>query len=243
MSRCSKICCTHSLKNALALKDLNPDLAITIFYKDIRVYGLKENIYTQARAQGVLFVRYQDANPPIVSNNPLSIRALDLALNRTLETSPDLLVLSMPLVPSADIQQLASIFKVPVDAEGFLLEAHVKLRPVDFATSGVYMAGAAHFPKLLDESLIQAQAAASRSARVLSQDFLAAGGQVAVVNESLCTGCLTCVRICPFEVPQIDFTHTGTGGLAGAAVIETAVCQGCGTCAAECPARAIDLRH
>jgi heterodisulfide reductase subunit A-like polyferredoxin len=149
----------------------------------------------------------------------------------------------MPVVPRDDVGQLAALFKVPVDADGFFQEAHVKLRPVDFSTDGVFMAGMAHYPKLLDEAIIQAKAAAGRAARVLSRDNLAAGGRVAVVNPALCTGCLTCVRICPFGVPAIRPELSGVGGLLGAAWIEAAVCQGCGICAAECPAEAIQLTH
>jgi heterodisulfide reductase subunit A-like polyferredoxin len=138
---------------------------------------------------------------------------------------------------------LAALFKVPVDANGFFAEAHVKLRPVDFSTDGVFMAGMAHYPKLLDETMIQAQAAAARAARVLSQQTLTAGGRVAVVDQEKCTGCLTCIRICPFGVPVMQASASGVGDIMGAAHIEPAICQGCGTCAAECPARAIQLTH
>jgi heterodisulfide reductase subunit A-like polyferredoxin len=149
----------------------------------------------------------------------------------------------MPVVPRPDAHEVAKLFKANLDADGFFLEAHVKLRPVDFASDGVFMAGMAHYPKLLDETMIQAQAAAARAARVLSQDALAAGGRVAVVDESRCTGCLTCVRICPFGVPLVKPNLTGVGSIMGAAYIEAAVCRGCGSCAAECPARAIQLMH
>lgn len=149
----------------------------------------------------------------------------------------------MPVVPNDDAAEVAGCFKVPRDADGFFAEAHVKLRPVDFPSDGVFMAGMAHYPKLLDETMVQAQAAAARAARVLSQEHLSAGGRVAVVDQDLCTGCLTCVRICPFGVPRIDARVAGAGGILGAAAIEAAVCQGCGLCAAECPARAIQLRH
>jgi heterodisulfide reductase subunit A-like polyferredoxin len=149
----------------------------------------------------------------------------------------------MPVVPNPDVKELSGLFKVSTDGDGFFLEAHVKLRPVDFATDGVFMAGLAHYPKLLDESMVQAQAAASRAARVLSQETLTTGGRVAVVEASKCTGCLTCVRICPFNVPQIQANLTGIGNIMGAAYIEPSVCQGCGSCAAECPAHAIQLMH
>jgi len=149
----------------------------------------------------------------------------------------------MPVIPNLDSHELANIFKVPLDADGFFQEAHVKLRPVDFTTSGIFMAGMAHYPKFIDESMIQAQAAAARAAGVLSQKSIKAGGQVAVVDPTLCTGCLTCVRTCPFGVPQIQVNLTGIGGILGAAHIEAAICQGCGSCVAECPAYAIQLMH
>jgi heterodisulfide reductase subunit A-like polyferredoxin len=255
---CSRICCTVALKNALALKELNPDAQIVIIYKDIRTYGFKERLYTQARDLGVLFVRYDDNHKPAVrfedsSNNqaertgdlssPISITVHDLNLDRDITLSPDLLVLSMPVVPNPDVHKLSSLFKVPVDTDGFFQEAHVKLRPVDFSTNGIFMAGMAHYPKFIDESIIQAKATAAKAARILSQEFLKAGGRVAVVDETLCTGCLTCVRICPFGVPQIQANLSGVGNILGAAFIEGSVCQGCGSCAAECPAHAIQLMH
>jgi heterodisulfide reductase subunit A-like polyferredoxin len=127
--------------------------------------------------------------------------------------------------------------------DGFFLEAHVKLRPVDFAADGVFMAGMAHYPKLLDETIAQAQAAASRAACVLAQDTMLSSARVAVVDPNKCVGCLTCVRICPYDVPQVVGTATGVGGIVGAAYIEPAVCHGCGSCASECPAQAIQLMH
>jgi heterodisulfide reductase subunit A len=244
---CSRICCTNALKNALAFKEKNPDAQVTVLFKDIRAYGFKERYYTEARDKGVLFVRYEDDHKPEVligeEDGKLTILAWDQILKRNYKIEPDLLVLSMPVVPRPESKNLANIYKVPLDADGFYLEAHVKLRPVDFSTDGVFMAGMAHYPKLLDETFIQAQAAAARAARVLSKETLTAGGRVAVVDESMCTGCLTCVRICPFNVPQIKPNLTGIGNILGAAYIETAICQGCGTCVAECPARAIQLMH
>jgi heterodisulfide reductase subunit A-like polyferredoxin len=266
---CARICCTVALKNALRLKELNPDAQIVILYRDIRSYGFKEKLYTQARQKGILFVRYEPDRKPEVSSEQLpalpkkhrddvsevegsvisdqspviSVKVWEPVLRKELTLHPDLLVLSMPAVPRADARDLSMMFKVPTDADGFFLEAHVKLRPVDFATNGIFMAGMAHYPKLLDETMIQAQAAAARAARVLSRPTLSAGGSVAVVDASRCTGCLTCVRICPFGVPKMRIDLTGVGGITGAAYIEAAICQGCGSCAAECPARAIQLMH
>ena len=153
------------------------------------------------------------------------------------------MVLSTPMVPAEGAHELAMRLKVSTDLDGWFMEAHVKLRPVDFATEGLYMAGAAHYPKLLDETLVQAQAAAARAATILSQDSLDVGGAVSQVDPNLCVGCLTCVRSCPYDVPQIRADVDGIGGIAGAAFIEPAKCHGCGICAAECPARAIELMH
>ncbi len=241
---CSRICCTVAIKNALALRAANPGSQVTILYKDIRTYGFKERLYTQAREAGVLFVRYTDDHPPkIVSNEPLIIRAWEAGLNREIELPADVLVLSMPVVPHPETKDLAKKFKVSLDSMGFFQEAHAKLRPVDFSTEGVFMAGTAHYPKLIEETLVQARAAAARAVRILSRETLTAGGRIAVVDEGRCTACLTCVRICPFDVPKIMANLTGAGGIPGAAYIQPAICQGCGICAAECPAKAIQLRH
>jgi heterodisulfide reductase subunit A-like polyferredoxin len=241
---CSRICCTIALKNALALKERKPDAQVVVLYRDIRVYGFKERSYTEARSKGVLFVHYDpDEKPVVEANGSLQVRARDPILDRAMELEPDLVVLSMPVVPRDDSDELANFFKCSIDADGFFLEAHVKLRPVDFSSAGVFMAGMAHYPKLSDETMIQAQAAAARAARVLSKDTLLAGGQVAVVDHELCTGCLTCVRVCPFGVPRIDASQPGIGGILGAATIEAAICRGCGVCVAECPGHAIQLMH
>ena len=242
---CSRICCTTALKNALELKRLNPQARVTILFKDIRTYGFKERLYTQARREGVLFLHYDEHSRPEVdvSGECLVIRAHDPNLDLPVELTPDLLVLSNPIVPPDGARELATKFKVPIDQDGFLLEAHVKLRPVDFASDGIFMAGMAHYPKLLDESIVQAKAAAARAARILSRNQLTAGGIVASVDPEKCVGCLTCVRVCPFDVPLITIDQDGVGGIQGAAFIEPTVCQGCGNCVAECPAKAIHLSH
>ena len=247
---CSRICCTNALKNAYALKKSRPDLQIQILYRDIRVYGFMEQLYTEVRDMGVLFFRYDDEHKPELNIKPdgkptasLQISIMDLSLKQQILLKPDLLVLSMPVVPRSDMNDLANRFKVSLDQDGFFLEAHVKLRPVDFSTEGIYMAGLAHYPKLIEESIIQALAAASRASIVLSQDTFKAGGIIAVVEQLACTGCLTCVRVCPFDVPFIQAEAVGVGEMLGAAYIEPAICQGCGICVAECPAQAIDLMH
>jgi len=242
---CARICCTTALKNALVLKRLQPEAQVTILYRDVRAYGFKERLYTEARRAGVLFVRYEGGAPPEVtaSDGRLQIRLRDPGLGTQLLLEPDLLVLSNPVVPSEGSRQVATTLKISVDADGYFLEAHVKLRPVDFSTEGIFMAGLAHYPKLIDESLVQAKAAAARAARVLSRPSLTAGGAVAQVDPELCVGCLTCVRICPFGVPQVTSDALGVGGILGAASIEPTTCRGCGACVAECPAKAIQLAH
>jgi heterodisulfide reductase subunit A-like polyferredoxin len=227
---------------------------VTILYTDIRTYGFKERIYTEARRQGVRFVRYEFDRKPTVEikdqrseagsrKSEIVVRVHEPVLGMEFELRPGLLVLSTPMVPADGSRELASKLKVPVDADGFFLEAHVKLRPVDFASEGLFMAGAAHYPKFLDETIVQAKAAASRAATILARPALTAGGAVAVVAPEKCTGCLTCVRICPYHVPRIMADFIGAGGIVGAAYIEPAICQGCGICASECPARAINLLH
>ena len=269
---CGRICCATALKNAMQLKRLNPAAEITVLYRDLRAYGFQERLYTEARRAGVRFIRYDfdrkpkveipTSNPsaslrtslqsfdsaqdkPPISNlqSPISIQVWEPILGRDIELHPDLLVLSTPLVPADGARELGSKLKVPVDADGWFLEAHVKLRPVDFASEGLFLAGAAHYPKLIDETIVQAKAAASRAATILTRESLTAGGAVAIVAPEKCTGCLTCVRICPYHVPKIMADITGAGGIVGAAYVEPAICQGCGICASECPAKAISLMH
>ena len=248
---CSRTCCTVALKNALKLKELNPAAQVAILYRDVRTYGFKERLYTEARRAGVLFIRYDPDRKPRVETRflqetgflELAVQVWEPVLGREIVLQPDLLVLSMPMVPSQGAQELANRLKVGVDLDGWLMEAHVKLRPVDFATEGFYMAGAAHYPKLIEETIAQAQAAAARAATILTKDTLRVGGVVAQVKAEACVGCLTCVRLCPFGVPQVKLDLAGVGGIAGAAYIEPAQCQGCGICVAECPARAIQLMH
>ena len=232
---CSRTCCATAVKNTLKLKDLNPAAEITVLYRDVRTYGLAEPYYAKAREAGVLFVRYEPEEPPEVKKNgQLTVSFIDKVIRERIEIAPDLLVLSAATLPRNN-EEVASVLKLPRTLEGFFLEAHMKLRPVDFASDGMYLAGGAHGPKLITEALSQASAAAARACTILSKEKMMVGGIVAVVDGERCAACLTCVRVCPYEVPVIN--------IEGAAEIDLAKCKGCGSCSAECPAKAIDLMH
>jgi heterodisulfide reductase subunit A len=241
---CSRICCTNTMKNALRVKMLNPNCQVFVLYKDMITYGFREQFYTEARRRGVIFMRYDEHHMPQVSHEAdgrLEVRAWEQVFGREMVLSPDMVVLSMAIVPSEGIAELAETLTVPLSVEGFFQEAHLKMRPMDFMDEGIFMAGMAHYPKFIEEAIINAQAAAGRAITLLSKEPLYYGGPVAVVDPEKCVGCLTCVRTCPFEIPKVQNEYTGVGGIVGAAYIEPALCQGCGTCTAECPAKAIQL--
>jgi heterodisulfide reductase subunit A2 len=242
---CGRICCGEALKTATALKTAQPGAEVTIVFRDLRAFGTREQEYTGARQAGVRFVRFDADVPPHVeaAGEVPVVTVVDASLRMEVKFSADWLVLSTPMIAAEGAHELAQVFKVPQDAQGFFLEAHVKLRPLDFASEGVFMAGAAHYPKFLDEAIAQGQAAASRAANILARDTLPAGGAVATVDANLCTGCLTCVRVCPMHVPAVSADFAGVGGIVGAAYIDPVACQGCGQCVGECPAHAITLMH
>jgi heterodisulfide reductase subunit A2 len=244
---CSRVCCMNTIKNAIRLKLFNPSCRVSVLYKNIITYGFREEFYTEARRHGIIFVRYTDADPPRVAREGkvLSVRVRDLALDQELVLPADLVPLSMAIAPSAGTGDLARILRVPLSSEGFLEEAQLKLRPMDFMRDGIFLAGMAHYPKFLEESISHALAAAGRAITILSQESLYLGGVVARVDPEKCAGCLTCTRTCPFAIPQLvaEEGRTGVGRLGGAAYIDSALCQGCGTCTGECPANAIQLQH
>ncbi len=231
---CSRICCQSAIKNALHIKKLQPEAQIFILYRDIRTYGFLEEYYTEARKQGILFSRYDPEDPPTVDSSEAGVVVTfkDHILGRSLQVSADLLALSAGMV-AEDTEELASIVKLARTAEGHFMEAHVKLRPVDMATEGIFVCGTAHSPKLLHESISQAFAAASRATTFLSQPQLTLSAVTAKVETDLCASCLICVRSCPYQVPRINED--------GVSEIDVALCHGCGVCAAECPAKAIEL--
>ncbi|MDA8336223.1 MAG: FAD-dependent oxidoreductase [Peptococcaceae bacterium] len=232
---CSRVCCSNSVKTALKLKKEDPGRQVFILYRDVRTYGILEELYEEARRSGVIFVRYDVDDKPVVSleDGRLKVTVTEPVLGDRLVIDADILSLAAAIKPAAANTRLSQLFKVPLNEDGFFLEAHLKLRPVDFASDGVFMAGVAHAPKNLEENIAQAKAAAGRACTILAKDRLESHGVVAVVDPAKCAACLTCVRLCPYNAPRIaDY----------AATIEAVLCQGCGTCAGECPNKAITLQ-
>ncbi|MFC1762378.1 FAD-dependent oxidoreductase [Planctomycetota bacterium] len=233
---CSRICCSAAVKNALKTKQLHPTSNVYVLYRDIRTYGFRELYYKQAREAGVIFIRYDQDKPPTVTDDSLLRVTLDSPdLPDSLEIEADHIILSTGVEAQPENKDLSDMLKVPLNADGFYVEAHLKLRPVDFATEGIFLCGLAHSPKCIDENISQARAAAARAATVLSKTHLDVSAQVSEVNQSKCISCMTCVHACPYNAPYMNYDHKGQ--------IEAAKCMGCGICASECPARAIQLHH
>ena len=231
---CSRVCCQAAIKNALHIKEQNPEANVYILYRDIRTYGELEEYYTRAREQGILFFRFSPEEPPEMDagEGNIDVYFREEILDKRIRISADLLCLSAGMVPE-DTEELSSILKLQRNPEGYFLEAHVKLRPMDMVTEGVFVCGTAHSPMLISEAATQARAAASRVTTFLAQPNLTLSAVTAKVDADKCAACLVCVRACPFGVPRINEE--------GVSEIDEALCQGCGVCAAECPAKAIEL--
>lgn len=233
---CSRICCQTAVKHALALKELAPHLDLVIFHRDMRLYGLLEDFYTSARDKKVLFERFDPEQAPQVvkEGEQLKVRFYDTILQRWLTWPVDAIVLSAALIPT-DTAALARLLRLPQNPQGFWLEAHPKMRPVDLASEGYYVCGTAHSPRLIKEAVTQGLAAAARAGAFLAAARQAINPLVAVVEQGSCVGCLACVRSCPYRIPQMDDKHRSQ--------IDPALCLGCGICAGVCPARAISFNH
>ena len=219
---CSRICCQNAVKNAIEIKEKSPETDVFILYRDMRMYSMMETYYTRARNLGVIFSRFDRDNPPVVAKagDGLTVTFRDHVLGRTVEASCDLVALSAG-VQANDTEELSTIIKAQRNPEGFFMEAHVKLRPVDAATEGVFICGTAHGPKLITETVSQAMAAASRATTFLSQEYLTLSAVVAEVNQVNCASCLVCVRSCPYGVPVINEM--------GVSYIDPALCQDAGS--------------
>ena len=234
---CSRICCSAAIKNALAIKEKSPTANVYVLYRDVRTYGFREIYYKKARQAGVVFIRYTKESPPEVKDdNGLEIDLKSPDFPESIRIEADTLVLSTGVrTERENNRRISDMLKVPLNSDGFYVEAHMKLRPVDFATEGIYLCGLAHSPKFIDENISQARAAAARAATVLSKTHLDVSAQVSYVDQERCISCMTCVTVCPYNAPFCNKDGKGQ--------IEAAKCMGCGICVSECPARAIQLHH
>jgi len=234
---CSNFCCTFAVRTAIDLMEMNPEMQIYILYRDIRTFGLKESLYRQAREKGVIFIRYETSSKPLVTaengTGALKVAITDHILNRPISIEPDFISLQTAIAPNGSAQ-IAEIFGVDLDEDGFFAESPEKLKPVESTRPGVFLAGLAHYPKDTGDSLTQANAAAAKAVEILRKDTIEIGGRVAEVQPEKCAVCCTCVRTCPFHIPYIDHDR-------GAAYIDPGLCQGCGICVAECPGKAITM--
>jgi len=233
---CSKVCCTHSIQSALTLKELNPEMDIYILFRDIRTYGQREDIYREARTRGVAFIRYSlDEKPKVdISNNKLRVTVMDQMIQVPIQIDAEIVTLASAIVPPADNKLFSKLYKLAMNEEGYFQEAHAKLRPVDFATDGMFMAGLAHGPKPVEESIAQAQAAAAKAVCLLAARTIYTSAEVAYSNAAYCSGCGVCVEICPFGAATLD-------AKTGKAQINPAQCKGCGLCVASCRSGALNL--
>jgi heterodisulfide reductase subunit A len=242
---CARICCSHSIKNALKLKEKNPGMDIHVLFRDMRTYGFKEDSYREAADKGVRFIRYEPADKPQVEvgkseeGRPvLKVTVTDFILGKKLELDADVVALAAAVIPSATNSEIARFFKLPLNPDGFFQEAHVKLRPVDFAADGVFLCGMAHYPKHLSEAISQAYGAAGRAVTLLSKDSVKASGAVAAVKESDCVSCGACISVCKYGA--IEFVETPQGKKAR---VNPVLCKGDGLCNPKCPTGAISLKH
>ncbi len=233
---CSRVCCSNAIKNAIHAKELNPKAPVYILFRDIRSYGLPEKNNRVAREKGLIFIRFDKDKKPVVTakSGTLTVSVNDAILGRNVMIRPDVLVLSTGIVANSENKALSQFLKVPLGQDGFFLEAHVKLRPVDFATDGVFVCGLAHYPKDIGETVAQARAAAGRAATILSKSSLESEGKISSVRPDLCSGCGTCVAVCAYNAVELDPVRN-------VAVVNEALCKGCGACAASCRAGAVDL--
>ena len=237
---CSRVCCADALKNAIMVKERYPDAQVFVLYRDMRAYGFKEMFYERARELGVIFVRFDLDGKPVVKRvgSDLQVMVVDRILNEELLVHADVVVLSPAIVAGEDNEGLAKMLKVPLNEDGFFLEAHVKLRPVDFATEGVFLAGLAHSPKTISESIIQANAAAARACVLLSQGTIEVEPIISTIDETACIGCGLCVSLCPSNAIELKLKEGGRK-----AEVIAAACKGCGLCGASCPQKAITMQH
>ena len=240
---CSRVCCTEAVKNALKIKQQNPNANVYVLYRDIRTYGFREAYYSKAREQGVVFLRYEEDRKPEVTKNDgrLDVTVYSPLMEREIRIEADLVVLSAGIVPDPGNQETAQLLKIPRNQDGFFLEAHMKLRPVDFSTDGVFLCGLAHAAKSIGESIFQAQAAAARASAILSKDFVELEGTISFVVDENCDGCAYCVDPCPYKALTL-IEYVRAGSFKKTIEVNESLCKGCGTCQATCPKGGIVVR-
>ncbi len=237
---CSRVCCTQTVEQIITLKEINPKLKIFVLYRDMRTYGKNEILYQKARELGAVFIRYDlDSLPEVSPGKTLRLSVFEPVIKKTLELCPDLLVLATAVIPNESGIAVAKLFKCATTPQGFMLEAHQKLRPVDFATEGVFMAGLCHYPKSAEESLRQALAAAARSATILAKKELPLEPLVAETDPRKCSACGQCVAVCPYQAIHLEETKP----FGRVSVVNTSLCKGCGNCTASCRSGAIRLKN
>ena len=244
MPYCSRICCQQAIKNALLIKEKSPDNHVFILYRDIRTYGFNEGYYTKAREKDIRFIEYKPDKKPDVEkvNGQLKVSVYDPVLEAKVNIKTDLLVLSAGVVPRDDAKDLAQKLKVPLTSDGFFLEAHMKLRPVDFATEGVFLCGLAHFPKTVDESIAQALAASSRASTIISKEEIELAAVISNVVDENCDGCAYCIEPCPYQALTL-LEYMREGSIKKTVEVDELKCKGCGTCMATCPKKGIYVRN
>jgi len=241
---CSRNCCAESIKIALRIREENPASQVYVLYRDIRTYGLRERSYRRARELGVKFIRYPDQQLPEVTphNGRLRVTTEDQLTRSLIHLEADTVVLAAATVPNPGNKELGQLLKVPLGEEGFFLEAHRKLRPVEFASDGIFLCGTAHSPMGLREALAQAGGAAARAATILSRDVIDLEPTIShVVNES-CDGCAYCVDPCPYKAITL-VEYQVNGDTKKRVEVNESICKGCGTCQATCPKNAIFVWH
>ena len=240
---CSRVCCSEAVKNALKIKEVNPKINVFVLYRDMRTYGFRESYYSKARQKGVIFIRYEkDKKPEVVrQNGVLKVSLVDPILNRLVTINADLLVLSAGTIPNPENKDLAQMLKIPLDQDNFFLEAHMKLRPIDFATEGIFLCGLAHSAKSIEESIAQACGAAARASTILSKDSIELEANISFVVDENCDGCAYCIDPCPYNAVTL-IEYMKDGAVKKTVEVNESICKGCGTCMATCPKKGIFVK-
>ncbi len=240
---CSKVCCTHSVQSAIGLKKENPNRNVYILYRDMRTYGQREALYKQARKLGIVFINYElHGKPKVIENGQtIDVEVWDHILHRPLKLEADMVILAIAIRPMSDASTLSKLYKVPLGSDGFFQEAHAKLRPVDFSVDGMFVAGLAHFPKSIEESVSQALAASARAVTLLSKREVFLDGITAIVDEQNCDGCALCVDVCPYNAITLVDRIADDPDAGKLIRVNKAQCKGCGICQGSCPKRGVHI--